>query len=292
MKNQMNNDLYERFGLSVDISRIQSGFRSFLGGMLLEKLHPLIQPDFYKQREQLQKIQQQVLKEVCRQLFLDYKSYDDYNYGFKWFIEKEMPNGRGFMDSILRLQVFLNILFTHKLIRTEFGQIAGEIERYLNDFPMLGLMIKVYKARSPQIFPVTSKSFKQGVESTLGVLDKDKKYEHVLVHYENGLKEFLKARSLADYKDVIEDMYTACDELAKVCFGNHNKGFKHIADKVESAQLGLNGHQKELFKHVRNWMDEIKHGTLKKFDRDDTEMIVSMTGSLIRFVIMKESTRV
>jgi len=49
----------------------------------------------------------------------------------------------------------------------------------------------------------------------------------------------------------------------------------------------LNGYQKELYKNLRNWMDEIKHGTRKEFDRNDTEMIISMVGSLIRYIISK-----
>ncbi len=135
--------------------------------------------------------------------------------------------------------------------------------------------------------PITSKKFEQDIKNTLGLLETDKKYEHTLSNFENGLKEFLTAKTQAHYKDVIEDMYTSCDELVKAVLKNKNKGFKHISDKSDSVALGLNGHQKELYKNLRNWMDEIKHGTLKNFDRLDTEMIITMTGSLIRFVILE-----
>ena len=189
------------------------------------------------------------------------------------------------------MQIFLNVVFAHKLINYEFNKLIDEIEKYIQDFPILGIMIKRYKSKSPQILPTTSEKFEQDIKNTLGLLEVDKKYEYTLSHFENGLKEFLTAKAQAHYKDVIEDMYTACDDLVKAVLGNKGKGFKHISNKVDAEALGLNGHQKELYKNLRNWMDEIKHGTLKDFDRNDTEMIISMTGSLIRFIICKYEQR-
>ena len=136
---------------------------------------------------------------------------------------------------------------------------------------------------------IAVKSLGEEINTTLGLLETDKKYEYTLSHFESGLKEFLIAKTQANYKDVIEDMYTSCDELVKAISGKNGKGFKHISDKADAAALGLNGHQKELFKNLRNWMDEIKHGTLKNFDKKDTEMIISMSGALVRFVISKQS---
>ena len=89
----------------------------------------------------------------------------------------------------------------------------------------------------------------------------------------------------AQYKDVIEDMYTACDELIKAISGKPEKGFRHISEKDTANLIGINGHQKELFKNLRDWMDQIKHGTNKNFQKKDAEMIISMTGSLIRFIL-------
>lgn len=129
------------------------------------------------------------------------------------------------------------------------------------------------------------------IKNTLGLLETDKKYEHILSHFENGLKEFLTAKTQANYKDVIEDMYTACDDLVKAILGDKGKGFKHISDKATAAALKLNGHQKELYKNLRNWMDGIKHSTIKDFDKNDVEMIISMVGSLIRYVISKHDQK-
>lgn len=291
MSSNLNQNLYTRFGLNHDIKLVQDGFKKYIKNTILNKLSPIVHPDSYQQKTELWPIQSSVIAEVCRQLYLDEGDYVGSVYVGKWFFEKEFYDEfkGNFNEYLFRLQVLLNVLYQHEFIHAEIGEFVEEMDKYFSDFPMLGVMIKVYKRKSPQILPTTSKKFEEEIKTTLGLLDSDKKYEHVLEHFENGLKEFLTAKNKANQKDVIEDMYTACDELVKAVLNNNGKGFKHISDKTEAKTLGLNGHQKELFKNLRNWVDEIKHGTLKDFDAADTEMIISMTGSLIRFVILKQN---
>lgn len=291
MSNNLNQNLYARFGLSPDIKIVQDGFKKYMKNAILDKLSPIVYPDSYEQKIELWPIQSSVIAEMCRQLYLDESDYVGSIYVGKWFFEKEFYDEfkGNFNEYLFRLQVLLNVLHKHKFIHAEISELIKEMDKYFSDFPMLGVMIKIYTRKIPQILPTTSKKFEEEIKTTLGLLDSDKKYEHVLGHFENGLKEFLTAKSKANYKDVIEDMYTACDELVKAVLSNNSKGFKHISDKTEAKVLGLNGHQKELFKNLRNWVDEIKHGTLKDFDRADTEMIISMTGSLIRFVILEQN---
>ena len=288
--NNLNQDLYKRFGLAVDASQIRDGFQKYMKNTLLDKLSPIVRPDSYEQKNELWKIQGEVLSEICRQLYLDESDYSGSVYSGTWFFEKEFYDEfkGSFEEYLLRLQILLNILFQHEFIHAEVFELARALQNYVNDFPMLGITIKIYKTKAPQILPTTSKKFEEEIKNTLGLLETDKKYEHVLSHFENGLKEFLTAKTQAHYKDVIEDMYTACDELVKSISGKQGKGFKHISDKDDAKALKLNGHQKELFKNLRNWMDEIKHGSLKDFDRNDVEMIISMVGSLIRSTILKQ----
>ena len=39
-------------------------------------------------------------------------------------------------------------------------------------------------------------------------------------------------------------------------------------------------------------MDDIKHGSNKNFDRNDVEMIINMTASLLSFLLEKEYSKV
>ncbi len=295
MNNNTNQDLYSRFGLKLNIESVRVGCKKYLKGEIIDALGPIISPSVYQDSTKLWELQSAILDEVCRQLFFDIDDWygTDYSSGLKRMIDGEISDrfSGSFEEYLLRLQVLLNVVAEHDFVRAELDQLAKRIEKYLNDFPMLGVTIKIYKRKAPQILPTTSKKFETDIKNTLGLLETDERFEHVLSHFENGLKEFLTAKTQAHYKDVIEDMYTACDELVKSVSGKREKGFKHISDKTDSKALGLNGHQKELFKNLRNWMDEIKHGTCKEFNRDDSEMVVSMTGSLIRFVILRNGQK-
>jgi len=291
MSENLNQNLYSRFGLQLDLRIIQNGCKKYFKKLTINILGPIIAPDPYEDSAKLWNIQSAVLGEVCRQLFLDMDDWynTEYSSGLKRLVEREISDdfSGSFTEYLLRLQILFNVVAKYGFIRDELDQLAGEVEKYLSDFPILGVTIKLYKRKAPQILPTISEKFEGEIKNTLGLLEADKKYEHALSSFENGLKEFLLVKTQAQYKDVIEDMYAACDELVKVILNNKNKGFKHIQDKKESQKLGLNGHQKELYKNLRLWMDNIKHGSLKNFGRIDTEMIISMVGSLIRFVILK-----
>jgi len=293
MSENLNQNLYSRFGLQQDLSRVQGGCKKYFKGLIVNILGPITRPDAYQESDKLWDIQSVVLDEVCRQLFLDIDDWygTDSGSGLKRLVEDEISDEfpGAFTEYLFRLQIFINIAYEQDFIRQELNELAKEIEKYLNDYPILGVTIKIYKSKAPQILPVTSKKFGQDIKNTLGLLELDKKYEHVLKNFESGLKEFLTSKTQANYKDAIEDMYTACDELVKAIAGNKNKGFGHISDKDVSSLVGLNGHQKEMYKNLRIWMDEIKHGTNKNFDKNDAEMIISQIGSLIRFIILKKT---
>ena len=288
MSKNLNQDLYSRFGLQIELEKIQDGFKKHLKNLLLETLRPLESPDWYKEKDKLQEIQIKILKESSRQMFLDYDDYDNPDYGFKWFIEKEFYDEfeGSFQEYVVKLQILLNIIYRHKFVRYELLELANQINLYLEDYPIMGLKLKIYKTKAPQILPSVSKFFDKEIENTLGLLE-IKKYKNVLNDFEEGLKEFLTAKTNPQLKDVIEDMLSACDELVKIISGQKNKGFKHIFKKDEYKKLELNQNQKEIYRNLKDWMDKIKHGSIKEFDRTDVEMAISLTASFLRIAINK-----
>lgn len=221
---------------------------------------------------------------VSNELGLEYSSsfYNNTKYS------NLLGGASNFEEYIIRLQTIINILWDYEKTRSLALSLSNFVSEILETSPMdLGLKVMQYKTKSPQIIPIASKKLEKEIIDTLGLLESNEQFKPVLSCFETGLKEFFSSKKQEVYKDAIEDMYTACDNLVKVVLGNKNKGFKHISDKTDAKALGLNGQQKELYKNLRNWMDEIKHGTLKDFDRNDTEMIISIVGSLIRFVVSK-----
>lgn len=289
MDKNLNQNLYSRFGLQLNFEEVQNGFRAHVKSAMLERLNPVIHPSGYKEPQDLYKAQRQILRETCRQFFIDYADYDSNSeYGFKWFVQKEFCDEfqGSFDEYLLRLQIFCDIVFPYSIIRYEFDQFIAEIDKYLNDFPILTHRIKVYKTKSPQILPLTSKRLDKEIMDTLGVLDAEQ-FKSVLDDFEAGLKIFANAKTDSQLKDVVEDMHASCDEIVKIVLNNRNKSFKHATDKVDHKKLGLSGYQKEIFKNLKNLMDEIKHGSKKKIGRGEVEMIISMSAAFIRFVAIK-----
>lgn len=188
------------------------------------------------------------------------------------------------------MQVILNVFWKHNIIHDELQKFTENIQQYTNDFPILGIIVKIYKIKAPQILPALSKKLDKEMIDTLGVLDTEE-FKPVLNDFEAGLKTFVKANSDSQFKDIVEDMHASCDEVVKIVLNDKNKSFKHAIDKMEHKLLGLNGHQKEIFKNLKNWMDGIKHGSKKDIDRGEVEMIISMTASFIRFVAVKSQIK-
>ena len=289
MNENINQNLYSRFNLKLDIQRVQDGCKKYLKNEAVNVLGPITNPNKYKDSQKLWDTQSEVLDEVCRQLFLD---IDDWyggsdGSGLKRLIEAEISDSyRGtFNEYLFRLQVLLNVVW-EKQLRHELGQFVEQISKYLIDFPILGITVKIYKTKAPQILPATSKHLNKEIFDTLGVLDVEK-FKTVLIDFEAGLKIFASAKTDSQLKDVVEDMHASCDEMVKIVLNDKNKSFKNTTDKEDHKKLGLNGHQKEIFKNLKNLMDEIKHGSKKNIDRAEVEMIISMSAAFIRFVAVK-----
>ena len=207
------------------------------------------------------------------------------------FLYKIFESPDLFEKVLINTQIFINVFYKQKVVEEELEEFIDEIDRYMQDFPVLGVLVKSYKTKAPQILPATSKHFDKEIIDTLGVLD-TQQFKSVLDDFEAGLKLFAKAKTDSQFKDIIEDMHASCDEVVKIVLNDKNKSFKHAKDKNDHKKLGLNGHQKEIFKNLKNWMDSIKHGSKKNIDRAEVEMIISMTASFIRYVAVKSQTKI
>jgi len=270
-------ELYKRFGLELNQQSAQWILRRKLKNILT---HGQLGDKIFDN----DKTGIDIVWLVSNELGLEYSTSFDNHQKYSNLLD----GSSNFEEYLLRLQTIIDILWDYKKTRNLALGLSNFVSGNLETSPMdLGLKVMQYKTKSPQIIPIASKKLEKEIIDTLGLLESNKQFKPALSCFETGLKEFFSSKTLEAYKDAIEDMYTACDELVKVILNDKNKGLKHIQNKDESQKLGLNGHQKELYKNLRNWMDEIKHGTRKDFDRNDTEMIISMVGSLIRYVISK-----
>ena len=296
--NNLNEELYRRFNLQLEKKEVVGGFCSFLVNKAWGATCPLRDTHLYEYpySEQLTEARDAILEECCRELFLDSSDYEyDYldschRYMSKFFFQIFERPVNSFEKVLMNTQIFINVFYRHKVVRSELEEFINEISKYSQDFPILGILVKNYKTKPPQILPATSKHFNKEIMDTLGVLDTEQ-FKSVLDDFETGLKLFAKAKTDSQFKDIVEDMHASCDEVVKIILSDKNKSFKHAIDKTDHKRLGLNGHQKEIFKNLKNWMDSIKHGSKKNIDHGEVEMIISMTASFIRFVVVKSQIK-
>ena len=291
-EDNLNGNLYKRFGLQIDKKKVEDGFRKHIPNIMWDALYPLHKPLSYKKEfhEPLQKARIKIIKACSKELFLDYSDYTSNYIGIENFIKDVFDEDCLFEEFLIRIQVILNIFFQNKIVHDELQTLSEEISHYVDDFPILGIVVKVYKTKAPQILPTTSRYFDKEIVDTLGVLDTEQ-FKSVLDDFETGLKVFVKAKTDSQFKNVVGNMHASCDEIVKIILKNKGKSFKHAIDKTDHKKLGLNGHQKEIFKNLKNLMDDIKHGSKKNIDRAEIEMIISMSASFIRFVAVKNQTK-
>jgi hypothetical protein len=192
-----------------------------------------------------------------------------------------------FEDCLLRIQIILDVMWElkigHKEWERDFYGFIEELENYINDYPILGIIIKRYRSKAPQIIPSVSKQLDKEIIDTLGVLDTDR-FINVLDEFGSGLKIFSNAKTNSKFKEVVNLMHGACDEIVKIILNDNNKSFRSV--KKEYGKLNINAQQKEIFVKLKDTMDSIKHGN-RKTDREEIEMIISMTAAFIRLVARK-----
>ena len=284
----LNEDIYSRFGLNLDVEKAQSGFLVFAKNSLLEILGPISNPDLYEGPTELREIQSNIIKEFSRATFRDKNSfYGSWNRPFERLLGNIFSSG-SFENVIADLQILINLIFENYKWN-EKDKFIDEIEKYLDDFPVIGLNIKRYKVKAPQFFPARNRFFDDQVISLLGKLENGD-YKDALNYFEVGIKNFIKAKSKTDLKKVVDDMHASIDEFIKVFTNDNNKSFRSIfKSSDEYRKYGFkNKRQREMFKNLKDMMDAIKHGSNKDFDKDDIEVIINTTASLLSFLTEKK----
>jgi hypothetical protein len=295
----LNDNLYRRFGLKLKRDEVIKGFRAFLANKAWELTYPLRHVHTYEDpfSSKLSEARNIVLEKCCRELFWDSADYEydeldtDSRYMAK-FLDMLFEHYKDNFEKVLiNTQIFINIFYEQKLISEEFHIFVDEVDKYMQDFPILRVLMKIYNTKAPQILPANSKQFDKEIIDTLGVLD-TQQFGQVLDEFETGLRLFADANTNSQFKDVVEDMCASCDTVVKIVLNDKNKSFKHAIDKNDYKKLGLNGHQKEIFKNLKIWMDNIKHGSEKDIVRAEVEMIISSAASFIRYVAVKSQVKV
>lgn len=289
MSGNLNEDVYKRFGLEVDRGLVVRGFKKYVASKIWEALKLFRSPDWYEQefRNEIYKSRENFLDDCCREMFLDRSDYDYESYDNKkisTFVDDLLEGS--FEEMLVRIQILLNTFYRYDIAHEEMDVLAKELATYTNDFPILGILVKEYKTKAPQILPAGSKRHNKELLDTLGVLDAQE-FSVALTDFESAVRNFTKAKTDSDMKSVVATIHAACDEVVKVVLDDEHKSFKNVTDKEDHKRLGLNGEQKEMFKHLKNRMDAIKHGGSKNIDRAEVEMIISVAAAFIRFAAVK-----
>ncbi len=263
-------ELYKRFKIELNIENVRQIFKNKIKKFLI---HGQIGKEIFSVKD--------IMWDFCNKVGINYEKSS--------FIEINFDRLLGvfkFEEYLFRLQVLLNILFENGYeVANNFGGIISEI---INNSPIgLGIKIKTYKTRAPQIYFGGSKLANRAIEDVLDILDiyieKNSEYQEVAKHFGQGLKEFLLAQTDAQLKDVVEDMTTACDSAAQIIFKNKKSGFRNLL-KDRAFTGKFNPYQKQIFSNLCDWMDKIKHNALI-FKREDIENIVHLTSIFLKFVL-------
>ncbi len=283
----LNENIYQRFWLKTDLLEVQKWFKSFVKNLFLDEKWLLVinKPDYYKESWELYKVKQSITKEFCRQCFFDYSKYSDLSYWFWLLIDK--LSDEIFSKYLVQLQILLNIIYNEKFIRNEYYNFINNIKNYLDDFPQLWLNIKIYKTKKSELFPIlNNKILNKNIDNLLWILETSK-YKNTLQSLEEGLKIFLFTKINWDLKNVVEDMLATCDEFVKEFLWEKNKWFKHIFKDWEFEKFWLNKQNKEIYRTLRDYMDNIKHWSFKDYWREDVEMIINLVVTFINFSLSK-----
>lgn len=284
----LNENIYKRFWLDFELKEIQRGFKLFVKNLFWDEKWLLVisNPEYYKEPIELHNVQSIIIKEWCRQLFLDYSDYNTSKYWFEYLIDK-ISEEKDFNKYIIKIQILLNIIFAQEFIRHEYNNFIISINQYLEDFPQLGLNIKTYKTKWAEFFPaLSSKILNKNIDNILWILETSK-YKNTLKSFEEWLKIFLFAKTDWDLKNVIEDILSTCDEFVKEFLWEKNKWFKHIFKDWEFEKFWLNKQNKEIYRSLRDYMDNIKHWSFKEYSKEDVEMCINMVATFINFVLSK-----
>lgn len=270
-------ELYKRFGIQIDKERAEQAF--------IQKLKNILTYGEFGQRlfDKEQKTHKlDFFWEISNKLGVEYEGTSEEQYDD---IFPDVEN-LAFEERLLRFQLILDILWENeqKDLAIEF---ANNIQDYVGESPVnLGLKVVVYKKRAPQIYFGGGRLLHKAIEETLDLLE-SQNYPEVTEHFETGIKEFLRAKNKSQFKDVVEDMITACDVLVQTIFKDKNLGMKHLFKDRRWEKIHLNVLQKEIFQPHLNWMNKMKHNTFSDYEKEDIEAVIHITAAFIKLVVSK-----
>jgi len=249
-------DLFKRFGIKTTITDAQEKFKTRIANLLTTT-------EFAKIFDK-EEVGFDIVWTVAMKFGFDYK---------RWSSPREVyflifPPYLSFKEYLARLQYIINLLWKKEKIKELLTKLVSLIQLFIEDLPTdLGIKITFFNKKPPQIYPAGVKILDEKVENVLGMLEKENLPE-VLEQFEEGLKEFLNAKTKQQLKDVVEDMLGTCDVLMHHLFQDKNIGFKHLFKDDRWKKLGLNDYQKQILWNLKEWMDKIKHGAIENYSKD------------------------
>lgn len=78
-RKNLNDDIYQRFGISLDTEIVRQGFYKFIKNEALDKLKPIVFSSLYESPEDLYKSSTEITRKFCRQNFIDYQKIGEYS---------------------------------------------------------------------------------------------------------------------------------------------------------------------------------------------------------------------
>lgn len=282
--------IYDRFWYSLDQKKVWDAFCNFIKNEFWDFLKPICKPSFYNEKyvKTLDQISDEIHKKIARATCKDPTSFEDDSFKQKKIL-KLIKNlfyydnlNKKSIEYIVNLQIVFDELFWYKIIREEYNDFVQEIWIYFNDFPQLWFFLKIYKTKSAQIFPIISQATNNKVSNTLDILE-TKQYIKTIALFEAWMKEFISANDILSWKNVVEDMRGACDEVIKEILNDNKKWMKSIFWEPQYTDFWLTPRSKKIFEELMGWMDDLKHGGLD-ITKQNVIMIIGMTADFIQFV--------
>ncbi len=271
--------VYDRFWYTLDQKKVREAFCKFIENEFKDYCDPLIHSWLYdkKHEDTLRIIHCDSYKKICRATCFDYNQYSYFSIDkLIWDLFRYIK-WKNLYEYVVHLQIIFDVLYEYKYIKDFFDDFVQSISEYTSDFPQLWLTVKIYKTKAPQLFPMLSTATNKKIENTLNILE-IKQYKKTIAQFEAWMKRFITAKDILWWKNVIEDMRGACDQIIKDTLKNTNKGMKSVFGEPE--KFGLNSNQKKIFEKFMSMMDDIKHWGYDPTKKD----VVLIIGLIVDFI--------
>jgi hypothetical protein len=279
----MHEEIFHRLWVSKDNYKIEQHFFKYTISEFSRHFETLMKWDLYSD------IPREVeLYHINEKLLSDY-SYQTHFTGMEYWktlitVMKSNISSVYFYKSLAYIQILINLIYQNrKHLQKELSWYIESLQRYINDNPTIWFHIKTYKTRPPKFLPTISKESDKIIDVTLDILEQ-KQFKNTIESFSEWMKQYMNWTSKADWKNVIEDMHNSCDEIIKELTWKKSIWFQHVYKKDKFEQFWLNWTSKEIFKHLKIRMDDIKHWSNKEYWKQDAELMINLSISFIQHV--------